>query len=247
MTTPATSKASTVTADEASVPAAVSQVINNQERNPFKRKPSPRPRTFNDSGVQTIKGGQALDVGFFDAITTAYTNLVNTPLALCGIIFATFCFVTLATQTDTPVVLTYNSLLTAANNETNPYAVRSVATLFTYVFSLFLDYEVYIAISIMFGAVYLAKPSTNNAYLCATLGLIAMIGKFNSWELLALGHCFLVYTQIRDTAYKLSVGLLAVICVIFGFAHMSNMTGLSSMKLAGSSGSSGGGGGTVTP
>lgn len=229
-TSPANSKASTVSNDETSLPAATTSVVSNNNASPFKRRSTPRPRVFNDAGVQTIKGGSPIGAGFFDAVTSAYTNLVNSPFALVLIVFTTFIFFTLASDTSTPIVLTYNSLLNTSMNEDNPTSIRSVATLFTYIFQFLVEYEFYVAVIGFLSGIYMAKPSTNNAYLCSVLALILMLAKFSPFEALVLCHLTLIYTQVRDPTYRLIISVLAVVIVIFGYTHISSMTGLADMK-----------------
>lgn len=229
MSNAANTTAATAVVNEATTPAPTTAVVSNENQSAFTPKPTPRPRVFNEAGVQTIKGGQQVGIGFFDAITTAYTNLVNNPMALSFIIFSTFCLLTLDETLLTPISISYNSMLQAANSTTNPYALRSIATLFTFLFSLLLEYEKFVAIILFFAGIYLAKPAVQNRYLCSVVALIAMLGQYDDIEILILCHAFLIYTQVRDTSYKLGLGLLAVICIIFGFGHISSMLALSKM------------------
>lgn len=232
MSTPTAATASTAVVNDATTPAATTAVVTNQNQSAFNGNNTPRPTVYNESGVQVVKGGQQLGIGFFDAVTTAYTNLVNNPMALSFIIFASFCLFTLDESLLSPVSISYNSLLTAANSTSNPFALRSVATLFAYLFSLLLEYEKYVAIIVFFIGIYIAKPNINNRYLCSIVALIAMLGQYDDLELFILCHAFLIYTQVRDTSYKFALGFLAVICVIFGFGHISTMFALSKMTLA---------------
>lgn len=229
-TSASNSKTSTISNDEASLPAASTSVLNNDTQTPYKRRSTPRPRVFNDAGVQTIKGGSPIGSGFFDSVTSAYTNLVNSPISLVLIIFASFVFFTLSSDTSTPLVLTYNSLLNTSLSANNPAPVRSVATFFTYIFSFLVDYEYYFAVFSFLAGIYMAKPSTNNAYLCSVLGIILALTSYSPFEALVLCHLALIYTQIRDPTYRLIIGIVAVIAIIFGYSHMSSMTGLAGMK-----------------
>jgi hypothetical protein len=57
-----------------------------------------------------------------------------------------------------------------------------------------------------------------------------MLAHYSSFEALVLCHLVLLYTQIRDPTYRIIIGIFAVIAIIFGYSHMSSMTGLAKMK-----------------
>lgn len=210
---------------------ATNVTVNGGDGSAFKRRGTPRPRTFNEAGVQTVKGGSQIGAGFFDSIQSAYTNLVNKPIALFLIIVATLGLLALNHSNLTPIDTMYNAAYSTSINEDMPYAIRSISSFWTWVLSVVVLYQDFLLPAIFFAGVYLAKPSTNNAWLCAILTLIVWLSGINHIEALCLGHLVILFTQIRDPTYKLGILLFAVVTILIGFAHMSGYVGLSNMKL----------------
>lgn len=220
---------STSLTDDSAVPSATTNVVDNNKNSPFKRDGSSRPKSFNSSGVQTIKGGSPNGAGFFDSCTVAYTNLVNSPLALALFLFGCFGLIALYQGSITPLGTSFNALLLTANNGTQPYPVRTIASIFTWLFYWFTTYEEIFLPSMAFAGIYMAKPSSNNAWLCSGMTLISWLSKMNFFEILILAQLTLLFTQVRNTAYRLGILLAAVFCVIVGYQHTSEMTGLAAM------------------
>lgn len=222
---------STAEVNTSTQPAAATNVVDNNtnSRSAFRRRGNPRPKTYNEAGVQTVKGGSEIGAGFFDAVTSAYTNLVNKPIALILIIVATLGLLSLNHGTLTPLDTMYNSALNKSNTADTPNGVRSIAAGFAWILSLVIEYQNLLLPGIFFGGIYISKPSENNAWLCASLTVITWLSRFNHLELVALGHLTILFTQVREPIYRLSILLFAVVTVIIGFTHMSGYVGLSKL------------------
>lgn len=220
---------STALSDDSAVPSATTNVVDNAKNSPYQRDGNPRPRTYNASGVQLIKGGSPNGAGFFDSCTTAYTNLVNSPIALVCFFVGCFGLIALHQGAMTPIDTLYNTMLLTANNGTQPYPIRTIASIFTWFFYWFATYDELLLPTMVFAGIYIAKPSTNNAYLCSLLTLVAWLSKMNFLEMLVLGQLALLYTQVRNTSYRLAIMLIGIFCIIIGFVYASDMVGLSGM------------------
>lgn len=230
MSKSAQTSAVTEEVNASTLPAPATNVLNNGSDRAFQRRGNPRPRTFNEAGIQTVKGGSEIGAGFFDAVTTAYTNLVNSPIALIFIIVATFGLMSISNGTLTPLDTMFNAALNKSNSATTPYAVRSISAGYAWLLSIIIAFQDFLLPAIFFGGIYIAKPSSNNAWLCSTLTLITWISHMNHLEVVALGHLTILFTQIRNPTYKLGILLFALITIIIGFTHMSGYVGLHKLK-----------------
>jgi hypothetical protein len=212
-------------------PAPATNVLNNGNNDrAFRRRGNPRPRTYNEAGIQTVKGGSEIGAGFFDSVTTSYTNLVNNPIALIFIIVATLGLLSMNHGTLTPLDTMYNAALNKSNSDTTPNAIRSISAGYAWLLSIIISFQDFLLPAIFFGGIYIAKPSANNAWLCSAITLICWISRMNYLEVCALGHLTILFTQMRDPIYKLGVLLFAVVTIIIGFTHMSGYVGLSGLK-----------------
>lgn len=211
-------------------PAPATNVLNNGNDRAFRRRGNPRPRTFNEAGIQTVKGGSEIGAGFFDSVTTSYTNLVNSPIALILIIVATLGLLSLDNSALTPLDTMYNAALNKSNTDTAPYAIRSISAGYAWLLSIIIAFQDFLLPAIFFGGIYIAKPSSNNAWLCSTLTLICWISRMDHLEVAALGHLTILFTQIRDPIYKLGILLFALVTIIIGFTHMSGYVGLGKLQ-----------------
>lgn len=98
----------------------------------------------------------------------------------------------------------------------------------------------------VFGACYIAKPSTNNAYSSAILMFTCWFGDFTGIQVFAIAQLYLLFTQMRDPSYRYLIAIIALVTGILGFTHTSqlvNLSGLKSVTANGGGGSSGGGSG----
>lgn len=230
MSTAANAQQSTSVVNTANKPSATTEVVTNQQT-AFNQPSSARPKVFNEFGVQAVKGGQTVGIGFFDACVTSYSNLVNSPLALAFMFIASIGFMSRYTDLQLtgnfpgPIVIMHNALLHTSQSTQVLLPIRTIAAFLQFVFRILVMGHRYVDTAMLFGAVYLAKPSKNNAWISSVLTLVCWMSSIGFLEILILGHVYFLYTQLRDPVWKFMLAFLAVFVIIMGYTHVSLMTG----------------------
>lgn len=173
------------------------------------------------TGIQTIKGGQTIDIGFIDAVVQSYANLVNSPMAL--LMLATLGIMALAevNNSDGPLEVIASALHAFVEDTDNSPILLGLARFMIVIFDILIVYKVrLIAIGTMWVP-YLAKPSSNNFKISLFLTIVLVFRKTDLSADIILSQLYFIYTQLRSPKARFIILVAALVLFVFGVAHIT--------------------------
>lgn len=183
---------------------------------------TPRVAVIDGSGIQAIKGGQTVDIPFFDSVITAYSNLSNSPIIAITLLLAVLCALAEYNSSDGPLESIAKTLKSVIDNSANSGIVINIARFILYVDEQLIANKVIAISSLLFWIPYFAKPSEKHMRVSAALTLWVVIKPTDLFADLLLSQLYFLYTQLRNPKVKFMLLVFGISVFVIGMTNINN-------------------------
>lgn len=210
---------------------ATVQQIRDSVDNTIVDRSAPKPNTVNKErseaavnqfGQQLIRGGSVLGAGFFDSIITAYSNAVNSPVALMLMVLGVVGLITEYHSVNGPL----ERMLAMCNKHIMDAGVLAqFCKFFAKLLTVLIPVKIFVFTTAMFGSVYIAKPSKRNMIIgCVAVPLFTIID-IGAIELVLAAQTVFLESQLRNPTHKLLMWILLIFVFILGSGFITDIYG----------------------
>lgn len=182
-----------------------------------------RGRAVDSLGQQVYKGGQTVNSGIIQSITSSYSLLVFHPVASIMLVLGVFILVAEFYATAGPLEYMANALLSVVKDPDSTQVAKTASSLASVVVLHAIDWKISVAKICLIWYTYVVKPSGRHVIIAVVLTVSVFLMQITYIKLFVISQVFFLFACVRSPFWKVVFFMFGVIFLYTNFFEFTKV------------------------